>query len=376
MSKLKKIVLVSTILLFTFILSACSSKEEVYKLGFIGTLTGPYSEVGVHEMYGAQMAVEEINRSGGINGVRIELIIRDDEANSNKAIEMQNELQELGCNVIIGHSLSIVAEDAVENANNSGILLLSPSIGTDELSGVKDNLIRNVATVYAEAQFISQNMENQDANNILFIYNLDNFFLTKYHLAGVEDYFNNNFNGTVITVGYHSSEDDEVSEVETLLKNGGFDNVFISAPNTDAALFINCINANNLDSLKIHLSSWASAGIIPNLDVSKTNNIFAYSDYNVELNDVRFETYTNKYFETYGIEANMLSSNAYDLVYIMKDILGTLDDWEIDSIMEKFRNGYQVEGINSDYFIDEYGDCINEMYIYGIIEGEYKIITD
>jgi len=55
-------------LLIIFVLSGCNKEKETIKIGFIGTLSGNYSEVGVNTMYGVQMAVDEINENGGVDG--------------------------------------------------------------------------------------------------------------------------------------------------------------------------------------------------------------------------------------------------------------------------------------------------------------------
>lgn len=138
-----------TSLLFIVGLSACSSAPKTITIGFSGTLTGTYASVGVVELYAVQMAIEEINETGGINGHEVVLEIRDDEADPIKAVAVDNELIDMGIDIIIGHSISIVALEAVENIEDKDVLMISPSIGTESLSNIDDLFIRNVpATLY------------------------------------------------------------------------------------------------------------------------------------------------------------------------------------------------------------------------------------
>lgn len=103
-------------------LSSCKNEQPIL-IGFSNTISGVSSELGVNAMYGAEMAVLEINENGGIHGRQVELVIRDDEGDMETAIAVDNELKDLGCVAIIGHGLSSVASGIVENANKNDIEL-------------------------------------------------------------------------------------------------------------------------------------------------------------------------------------------------------------------------------------------------------------
>ena len=47
--------------------------DSVIRIGGIGPLTGSYANYGISVKNGAEVAVEEINANGGINGMQIEL---------------------------------------------------------------------------------------------------------------------------------------------------------------------------------------------------------------------------------------------------------------------------------------------------------------
>jgi branched-chain amino acid transport system substrate-binding protein len=62
------------------------------KIGYLPALTGPSSSTGIGINRGTVMAVEEINNSGGINGRKIELIVRDTQSDPTKAVNAVAEL--------------------------------------------------------------------------------------------------------------------------------------------------------------------------------------------------------------------------------------------------------------------------------------------
>jgi branched-chain amino acid transport system substrate-binding protein len=66
--------------------------NEPIRLGYLPALTGPSSSTGVGINRGTQLAVQEINAAGGINGRQIELITRDTQSEPTKAVNGAAEL--------------------------------------------------------------------------------------------------------------------------------------------------------------------------------------------------------------------------------------------------------------------------------------------
>src|SRR5215475_12658165 len=70
---------------------AIAAKEPV-RIGYLPALTGPSSSTGIGINRGIQLAVKEINDSGGIDGRQIELITRDTQSDPTKAVNGAAEL--------------------------------------------------------------------------------------------------------------------------------------------------------------------------------------------------------------------------------------------------------------------------------------------
>jgi branched-chain amino acid transport system substrate-binding protein len=70
---------------------AIAAKEPI-RMGYLPALTGPSSSTGIGINRGVQLAVEEINATGGIDGRQIELITRDTQSDPTKAVNGAAEL--------------------------------------------------------------------------------------------------------------------------------------------------------------------------------------------------------------------------------------------------------------------------------------------
>src|SRR5512139_4244843 len=82
---------IGTLLLVLVLLSGCGPREPL-RIGFIGGLSGRVADLGEAGRNGVQIAIEEINRAGGVKGRQIELLVRDDAQTPEKAIAAVNEL--------------------------------------------------------------------------------------------------------------------------------------------------------------------------------------------------------------------------------------------------------------------------------------------
>src|SRR4029077_18497173 len=68
------------------------AQSDPIKIGYLPALTGPSSSTGVGINRGTQLAVEEINKAGGIKGRKIELVTRDTQSDPTKAVNAVAEL--------------------------------------------------------------------------------------------------------------------------------------------------------------------------------------------------------------------------------------------------------------------------------------------
>ena len=113
------------------------AQNDPIKIGYLPALTGPCSSTGVGINRGTQLAVEEINKAGGINGRKIELISRDTQSDPTKAVNAVAELtQRAKASIIWGPLNSGEALAATPLIARDKVPMLHPC-WVDELIDVK-----------------------------------------------------------------------------------------------------------------------------------------------------------------------------------------------------------------------------------------------
>ena len=85
---------------------AAPAMAQNIKIGFHAPLTGFAASDGKTALQGAELAVEQINAAGGINGRKLELVVQDDQAKPEQAVPLANKYIGEGLKVVISGSYS------------------------------------------------------------------------------------------------------------------------------------------------------------------------------------------------------------------------------------------------------------------------------
>lgn len=103
-NKVRIQIVVGSLLMLSMILSACGGGEEApIRIGVIAGLSGAGTSYGLGIQQGAEMAVEEINAEGGINGREVELVIVDDASDPSQTVTaMQRLIEQENVDVLVG----------------------------------------------------------------------------------------------------------------------------------------------------------------------------------------------------------------------------------------------------------------------------------
>lgn len=111
-------------------------------IGGIGPLTGGAAVYGNAVKNGAQLAVNEINAAGGINGMTLELNFQDDEHDAEKSVNAYNKLKDEGMKLLVGTVTSAPCVAVSAEAAKDNMFLLTPSGSSLDAISAGDNCFR------------------------------------------------------------------------------------------------------------------------------------------------------------------------------------------------------------------------------------------
>ncbi|MGW3083961.1 ABC transporter substrate-binding protein [Streptomyces sp. NPDC001110] len=116
------------------------------RLGALVPLTPPgWTDAGRHLLAGLDMAVDEVNAAGGVDGRPLELTVRDTAADPHRAEAVVDELAALGVSALAGEYHSVAARAAATRAEALGVPFLCSSAVLDALTGQPTESIARIA---------------------------------------------------------------------------------------------------------------------------------------------------------------------------------------------------------------------------------------
>ena len=122
---------------------APAAEQEPLRLGVMESVTGPGETYGTVAVQAKQMAMDEINAAGGINGRMLELIVEDSKCNAQDAITAYNKLTDVdGVKIILGTSCSGAMLGAAPLAEAEGVILFSGLATNPDIANAGDYIFR------------------------------------------------------------------------------------------------------------------------------------------------------------------------------------------------------------------------------------------
>ena len=145
-SRLRLARLWATLLTLGLLALACAGDgqtEEPFRIGVMESLTGPGETYGTVANQAKQMAADEINAAGGINGRRLELVVEDSQCSAQDAVAAYSKLTDVdGVKIILGTSCSGSMLGAAPLAEADRVILFSGLASNPDIANAGDYIFR------------------------------------------------------------------------------------------------------------------------------------------------------------------------------------------------------------------------------------------
>ena len=106
---------------------ACAAAQAQIRIATVGPMTGSYAAVGAQMKAGAEQAVADINKAGGVNGQQLVLEVGDDACDPRQAVSVANQMASRKVAVVAGHYCSGSSIPASKVYAEEGVLQISPA---------------------------------------------------------------------------------------------------------------------------------------------------------------------------------------------------------------------------------------------------------
>lgn len=327
-----------------------SSNGDAFYIGGIGPLTGAAAIYGTSAMQGAQIAVDEINEAGGINGTPIEFKTEDDQHDAEKSVNAYNSLKDWGMQILMGTVTTAPCIAVTSETANDNMFQITPSASSTDVI-VNDNVFQVCFTDpnqgVASAQYIA---ENKLATKVAIIYDSSDVYSSGIEEKFVEEAGNQNLE----IVAEEAFTADSKTDFQTQLKKAqdkGADLVFLPFYYQEASIVLKQANDMGYDPIFFGVDGMDGILSVENFDTSLAEGVMLLTPFSADAEDEATKSFVSKYNEKYGDTPTQFAADGYDAIYTIKaaieksGVTADMDASEICEGMKAAMTEIEVEGI-------------------------------
>jgi branched-chain amino acid transport system substrate-binding protein len=350
------------------LLPACQFSPGPIRIGLAGSLSDP---VGVPMKLAAELAVEEINASGGIDGRPLELLQRDDYADPDSAVFVATDLYEAGVSAVIGHlfSTTTLAAAPVYNGGADPVAAISPSSSSPEVSTAGDYTFRicpsDLAHGAALARWVYDTLGLQRGAAL---------YLNDQYGRGVRQTFVKDFTrrgGLLLSIDPYLGDVPNVAPyLDRLAKAGGADFLLVAGNRAEGEEILRQARKRGLTMPVVGgdgLEGIEGAGAL-------AEGVYLSSAYLPSLATAANKTFLQAYrkkFPSAGLP-NQPAAATYDAVYLLREVIARAGPKRQAVRRELARVGSgapSFRGVTGVVAFDSRGDVPNQAVYIGVVRN-------
>lgn len=349
-------------------LLGCGSQEPI-RIGLIAGLSDRGSDFGQSVRDGVILAVEKQNQAGGVHGRKIELVVRDDGQNKDRAAQAAQELIALRPEVVIGPVTSSMAAVIVPLMNQAGLPIISPTVAATDFHGKDDMLFRVNRSSREAAEDHAAVIFHRGARRVAMAFDTSN---RTYSDAWVRE-FGNAFQKLGGQVSHAEGFDSQASPAfsETVKR--------LLATHPDWLLFV----ASSIDTVRLAQQSrrlaptlprstteWAASGeVLLEMGGSEVDRLVFSHAYDRDDSSEEFQRFRGDFKNRFQREIGSFSPIAYDTANVVLTALGKRGGGEsMKSALLKYG---PYRGLQQEIRFDQNGDAKRTVYFTEIRDRKF-----
>lgn len=371
-TSIKIVAMLMAAMMLACLFTACgkdtNSGDKTFLLGCTGPLTGDASSYGISVKNGAQLAVDEVNAAGGVNGIKFTFDMKDDKATAEDAATGYDALMDAGMQISLGSVTSGSCESFASKSVADNLFFMTPSASAANVIANRPNAFR-VCFGDPDQGTLAAKELSAKYEKIGAIY--DN---SDPYSKGIFEAFDaemKTLNKEFSTQTFDQETKKDFSTQVEALKD--CDVIFLPIYYTEAGLIAKTCAAKSCDALLYGCDGLD--GVVDQIDDTVTNEIKYITPFDVNSSDTKVSSFVTKYKEAFGAAPDQFAADAYDAVYAIAEAMkaANITDASISAsdLCEAVKtaitsSSFQLQGVTGTMTWDASGACNKEPQVVDI----------
>ena len=353
--------------------SSSSGESDVIKLGFVYPLTGSVPNIGAACKNGSQLAIDEINAAGGINGKQIEAIFEDDE---NKPATAPNAITKLieqdNVDVVFGSYASSCSIAMTPIAAQNQKVMISVGSTNAKVTAEGGEYIFRACFIdplqgEVGATFVKDELK---ADKVAMMYDVG-----KDYCVGISDTFRETFTaagGEIVYEGKYNTGDSDFKSYLTEIKNSDATVLYVPDDYDVVGLIAKQVKEIGLDIQLMSSDSCSDPGLV---EIGGDAVEGTYFTDHVSIQSENLSSFVASYKDKFGEDPGSFAVLGYDAVYIAKAAIEAAGSTDSDAIKEALK-ALDADCGTTHYKFDENGDPIKSVVVNQVSAGGFNFVKE
>lgn len=351
---------------------------DTIKIGVNFELSGDVATYGQANVQGIEMAAEEINAAGGINGKQIELIKYDTKSDAAEATTLATKLMTQDKVIaVVGPATSGATKATLPVAENNKVPVVSPSATADDVTvdanGVKqfafrtcynDSFQGTAAAEYAVSKFSAKKAVILRDSSSDYSKGLADAFRTTFTAAG----------GEIVSEDAYAKGADNFNAVMTKFKGQEFDVIYLPGYYTEVGKAIKQARDLGVTQPIVGGDGYDSP-VLAEQAGAQLKDVYFSNHYSSEDQDPKVQDFITAFKAKYNNDPNAFNALGYDTLKFVADAVGRASDLTGEGVQKALAETKDFAGVTGTFSVDENHNPVKAVVFVGY-DASGKLVSE
>lgn len=342
-------------------------------LGYVSSLSGRFSALSGAGRDGAVLAVEHVNLRGGVDGRPLKLDMEDDAFDPDVARNAVIHLKTLGAVAIVGPFASSVARSMVNAAQETGMLVVSPTVSSDDFNGQDDLFLRVIPAADSFATALGSYCGGARAlKTISLLADKANAVYSAGIIRSFRQGFLESGGRELLVFEYDSRESPSFHDLAAKSLASRPDGVMLVSSPLDTALVCQRLRILEPD-VPVFSSAWGMSSELVQSGGRAVEGILSVVPFNPESRDPAYLNFVAAFRQRFGKSPDFASMFNYEAVMLLVSALETAPQARGEALKRIILDRKTYRGLQGEYSLDGFGDVSRPLYLLTVADGRLSL---